>query len=93
MEFLNKLFGILVIVLLVSVIGLALRPTIVEKMCEIGAQYSVTYYNGTAEQTDTFDASGIDCDTNGLIYTWGLILVALSSVIGLIYTGVKMIKA
>lgn len=89
MEFVKSLFSVFIVVLLVAVLGIALRGTIVSKMCALSSGYSVTLDNGT---TETFTGSGVDCATNGLLYTWGLIVVALAAVIGLIFTGVRMIS-
>jgi hypothetical protein len=90
----KMLFGVMIAVLLLSVIGLALRSTIVGNVCSMTDAYSVTYANasGGADVTENFPASGIRCNIVGLLYTWGLVLAGLGSIIGLIYVAVKQFK-
>jgi len=88
--YVKALVGVFITILLVAVFGLAFRSTIVGNMCKISAPYDVTYTapNGSS-MTESFDASGVDCQTNGLVYTYGLIILGLLAVVGLIYTAVK----
>jgi hypothetical protein len=89
MDAIKGLFGLFIVVLLVSVIGIALRETIVGQMCAMSSDYSITLPNGSSQ---SFDGSGISCATNGLLYTWGLVLVGLGALVGLIFTAVKSFK-